>query len=166
MALRNLMNDAMNKATNAVSQAAQDIAGQGTSGVVSGILGNYTEMTLQAATEQYGMYLLPGEQYVRAFTLLRDKMLFTDRRIVFIDHQGATGVKEIIESINLDGIVLVQLETAGFGFDRAEIYLGYLLTPYAEMVRKKLEFPKGFDVRGLYCLLEEYAHANVSRLLS
>ncbi len=61
-------------------------------------------MTLQAATEQYGMYLLPDEQYVRVFTLLRDKMLFTDKRIVFIDHQGATGVKEIIESISLDGI--------------------------------------------------------------
>ena len=130
------------------------------------MFGGYTELTVEAATQQYGMYLLQGEVYTRAFALLRDKMLFTNWRIVFIDHQGATGAKVVVDSINLDSIVSVRLETGGIGFDHAEVTFGYITTPYGATIEKRLEFPNGFDVRSLYCLLEGYAHANVTRILS
>ena len=170
MALKDMVKNAakstMDAAQNAVQNAAQDISEQGAGGVATGFFGGYSEMTAQSAHEQYGMYLMQGEQYTRAFALLRDKMLFTDKRIVFIDHQGATGKKTAVESINLDSIVLVRLETGGFGFDHAEIDLGYVVTPHGAIIEKHLEFPNGFDVQGLYTLLESHAHANVSRMLS
>lgn len=169
MALKDMMRDAarstMNAATGAVQNAAQDMQSQGAMGVATGLFGGYTELTPEAATQQYGMYLLQGESFTRVFALLRDKMLFTNMRIIFIDHQGATGVKTTVDSINLKGIISVKLETGGLGFDHAEVELGYIATPHSHMETKKLEFPNGFNVQELYCLLEQYANENTTRLL-
>ena len=170
MALKDMMGgvvkNTMNAAVGAVQKTTQEMQSQGVEGVATGLFGGYSAMTTQAATEQYGMYLLQGETYTRAFSLLRDKMLFTDKRIVFIDHQGATGVKTAVDSINLGGIIEVRLETGGFGFDHAELDLGYIVTRGGEIRWKHLEFPNGFNVQELYCILEGYAHENVMRLLS
>ena len=46
------------------------------------------------------MYLMHGESISRCFSLLRDKMLFTDKRIIFVDHQGGKGQKVVIETID------------------------------------------------------------------
>lgn len=177
MALRDMVKDvasaAVSQAQGAVQDAmerdAQAVKGQGAGGVMQGLMGNYSELPMDAAQRQYGMYLMRGESFTRCFALLRDKMLFTDRRLIFIDHQGMTGQKVAVESIALESIVDVRLETGGAGFDHAELSFSYFTSPYykaydARTATKTLEFPKGFDVQGLYCLLEELAYANVSRI--
>ena len=166
MGLMDMAKGAAKQTMNAAQGAMQGATEQGAGGVASGIFGGYSEMTTSTAYEQYGMYLMQGEQFTRAFALLRDKMLFTDRRIIFVDHQGATGKKAVVESINLDSIILVSLETGGIGFDHAELTLGYIVSPLSPTYEKHLEFPNGFNVQELYCLLEGYASQNVTRLLS
>lgn len=138
-------------------------------GVMSGMIGHYSEMSVDAAQKDYGMYLMRGESFTRCFALVRDKMLFTDRRVIFIDHQGMTGTKAAVVSIDLNSIVEVDLETGGMGFDHAELSFSYITSPYykvygVQTATKTLEFPKGFDVQSLYGMLSELAYENVRRI--
>ena len=92
------------------------------------------------------------------FKLIRDALIFTDKRIIFSDKQGATGSKVRIESINLFSIVDVTMETAGFGFDDSELTFTYIKTANlfahdVQYVSHKLEFPKKFNVQPLYKML-------------
>lgn len=174
MALRDMVKDMANAAVSQAQGAVQDAMDRDSQAVksgsvASGILGHYTEMSLDEALRDYGMYLMRGESFTRCFALVRDKMLFTDRRIVFIDHQGMTGAKAAVVSIDLQSIVEVRLETGGMGFDHAELSFTYITSPYykvkgVQTETKTLEFPKGFDVQGLYSLLSELAYENVRRI--
>lgn len=139
------------------------------SGVVQGGLGNYSEMSVDQMRKEYGMYLMEGEEIQVGFKLIRDALIFTDKRLIFTDKQGATGSKMSVKSINLFSIVEVSMETAGFGFDDSELTFTYIQT--ADMkahsltyVSHKLEFPKKYDVQPLYRLLQELAYANCVRL--
>lgn len=174
MALKDMMKDmasaAVSQAQGAVQEAMErDTQTVKSGGVMSGMMGHYSEMSVDAAQKDYGMYLMRGESFTRCFALLRDKMLFTDRRVIFIDHQGMTGTKAAVVSIDLNSIVEVNLETGGMGFDHAELSFSYITSPYykvygVQMATKTLEFPKGFDVQSLYGMLSELAYENVRRI--
>ena len=90
-------------------------------GILQGMLNNYSEVSVEELAREYGQYLMDGEQITVGFKLVRDALIFTDKRIIFTDKQGATGMKMSVISINLDSIVSVQMETSGFGFDDCEI---------------------------------------------
>ena len=184
MALKDMMKDmasaAVSQAQGAVQEAMErDAQTAKSGGVMSGMMGHYSEMSVDAAQKDYGMYLMRGESFTRCFALVRDKMLFTDRRVIFIDHQGMTGTKAALSaghrepdrvvSIDLNSIVEVNLETGGMGFDHAELSFSYITSPYykvygVQMATKTLEFPKGFDVQSLYGMLSELAYENVRRI--
>lgn len=177
MGIKDMVKDAAKQAVDATQSAVQNamdgdrqsVEGQGSAGVVQGMLGNYSELPLEIIEQQYGMYLMDGECFKSGFALIRDKLLFTDRRIIFVDHQGATGKKVKIESIFLDSIVSVELETAGFGFDHAELEFAYITSPYhrafnIETSSHKFDFPKNFDVQALYGLLQGFAYENIRRI--
>ncbi|HIT65164.1 MAG TPA: PH domain-containing protein [Candidatus Ventrimonas merdavium] len=96
-------------------------------------------------------------------------LILTDKRIIFFDKQGATGTKMSVESINLHSIVDVRMETSGFGFDDSELTFTYIKTPYLkahnlEYSSHKLEFPKKYNVQGLYQLLQGLAYENCVKL--
>lgn len=174
MALKDMMKDmasaAVSQAQGAVQEAMErDTQTAKSGGVMSGMMGHYSEMSVDAAQKDYGMYLMRGESFTRCFALVRDKMLFTDRRVIFIDHQGMTGTKAAVVSIDLNSIVEVNLETGGMGFDHAELSFSYITSPYYKVygvrtATKTLEFPKGFDVQSLYGMLSELAYENVRRI--
>lgn len=152
------MKDLMNTAKN--------VAG---STLTQGVLNNYSEVSVEQLQQEYGMYLMDGETISVGFKLIRDVLIFTDKRIIFTDKQGATGTKMRIESINLFSIVDVTMETAGFGFDDSELTFTYIKTAdlrahHVEYVHHKLEFPKKYNVQPLYKLLQELAYANCIRI--
>ena len=89
--------------------------------VASGLMGNLSEMSPEALTQEYGMYLMDGETIITGFKLVRDVIIVTDKRIIDFDKQGATGAKMRVDSINLSSIFHVSAETAGFGADDSEI---------------------------------------------
>ena len=130
-----------------------------------GLAGNYGEASLEELNNEYGMYLMDGETITMGFKLVRDSLIFTDKRIIFTDKQGATGTKMSVQSINLFSVVDVKMETSGFGFDDSELTFTYISTPdlrgrHVEYVSKKLEFPKKYNVQTLYKILQELAYNN------
>ena len=137
--------------------------------LMQGVVGNYSEITAEEMQKEYGMYLMDGEEFTVGFKLIRDALIFTDKRIIFTDKQGATGTKMHVESINLFSIVDVTMETAGFGFDDTELTFTYIKTPNIKAhsvsyVSHKIEFPKKYNVQPLYKLLQELAYQNCVRI--
>jgi hypothetical protein len=134
-----------------------------------GLLNNYSQVDASQLQQEYGMYLMDGETITVGFKLVRDALIFTDKRIIFTDKQGATGTKMRVESINLFSVVDVTMETAGFGFDDSELTFTYIKTAHmkahdVDYVSHKLEFPKKFDPQPLYKMLQELAYENCLRL--
>ncbi|MCF2555580.1 PH domain-containing protein [Faecalicatena contorta] len=149
-----------------VLSSAKSVAG---SNLVQGVLNNYSEMSAEEMQQEYGMYLIDGEEITVGFKLIRDALIFTNKRIIFTDKQGATGIKMRVESINLFSVVDVTMETAGFGFDDSELTFTYIKTPnlkahHVEYVSHKLEFPKKYNVQPLYKLLQELAYSNCLKI--
>lgn len=149
-----------------VLSGAKNIAG---GNIMQGVLNNYSEISVEQMQKDYGMYLMDDESITVGFKLIRDALIFTDKRIIFTDKQGATGTKMRVESINLFSIVDVTMETAGFGFDDSELTFTYIKTAYlkahqVEYVSHKLEFPKKYNVQPLYKLLQELAYSNCLRI--
>lgn len=110
-----------------------------------------------------------GEEITVGFKLVRDALIFTNKRIIFTNKQGATGIKMSVESINLFSVVDVTMETAGFGFDDSELTFTYIKTAnlkahQVQYISHKLEFPKKYNVQPLYKLLQELAYNNCLRI--
>ncbi len=57
--------------------------------------------------------LLPDEEIVGVFKTVRDRVIFTDRRILSVNIQGATGKKQDITSIPYRKITAFSIETSG-----------------------------------------------------
>lgn len=57
--------------------------------------------------------LIENEKIVRAFSSMRDKLVFTDKRIISINVQGLTGSKKDYTSIPYSKIQTYSIETAG-----------------------------------------------------
>lgn len=137
--------------------------------VMQGILGNMNEVSSDALEKEYGAYLMDGETIQTGFKLVRDAMIITDKRIMQFDKQGATGQKMRVNSIYLNSIFNVTAETAGFGLDDSELEVFYISTPFmransATYASKKFEFPKKYNIQGLYKMLQELAYDNYIRL--
>lgn len=134
-----------------------------------GFAANYSEASIAELEKEYSPYLMDGEKITMGFKLVRDALIFTDKRMIFTDKQGATGTKMRITSINLYAIVGVTMETSGFGFDDSELTFTYISSPelkghHVEYQSHKLEFPKKFNVQGLYKLLQEMSYDNCLRI--
>ena len=136
---------------------------------VQGVLGNMSEIPVEQLYHEFGAYLMNGENIQTGFKLVRDAMIITDKRLLQFDRQGATGQKMRVNSIYLDSICYVTAETAGFGIDDSELEIVYIVNPYMkapgiDFGRKKFEFPKRYNIQGLYKMLQELAYENHIRL--
>lgn len=139
--------------------------------LLSGLFGNYSEVPVQELQQQYGAYLMPQENIHMGFRLVRDTFILTNRRLILIDHQGVTGKKTRVASIDLDAIYDVTMETAGTGFDDSEITIHYITSPYyktnnVQTSSYKFEFSKKFNIQPFYVALVSLAYENKKRLNS
>jgi len=134
-----------------------------------GFAANYSEAPIAELEKEYSQYLMNGEKITTGFKLVRDALIFTDKRIIFTDKQGATGTKMRVTSINLYSITNVTMETSGFGFDDSELTFTYIKSPelkghHVEYESHKLEFPKKFNVQSLYKIFQEISYENCLRI--
>lgn len=95
------------------------------------MLGNATEITLQAAREQLSKTLYDGEIVKLAYKLVRDMIVLTDTRLIIVDKQGITGKKIEYKTIPYKSISRFSVETAGnFDFDsELKIYISSEVEP-------------------------------------
>lgn len=82
-------------------------------GLIDTLLGHAGEKNLEKVAADLAPMLAPGEHVQRAFGLIRDLIVFTDRRVVFVDPQGVTGSKVEFLSVPYRSIVMFSVETAG-----------------------------------------------------
>ena len=77
------------------------------------LLGHSGETPVDALGDEFAPLLAPGEQLQRAFAMVRDLVVFTDRRLILVNKQGMTAKKVEYRSIPYRAINMFSLETAG-----------------------------------------------------
>jgi hypothetical protein len=82
-------------------------------GLIDTLLGHAGEKPVDKLAEEFAPLLAPGETLQRAFGLIRDLIVFTDRRMILVDKQGVTGSKVQYLSIPYRSIAMFSVETAG-----------------------------------------------------
>ncbi len=82
-------------------------------GLLSGLLGNASEVDLADIEQDLERMIAPGETVERAFQLIRDLMIFTRTRLILVDKQGITAKKTEFHSIPYRAITHFSIETAG-----------------------------------------------------
>jgi hypothetical protein len=122
-------------------------------GILDGILGNASEVDSQTLEKEFEDILAEGEQIEKAFKLVRDFFVFTDKRLVLVDKQGLTGKKVEYHSIPYKSITHFSVETAG-RFDRdaeMKIWISGIRQPVER------EFKRGTDlIIGVQKTLAQY----------
>jgi Bacterial PH domain len=96
--------------------------------------------------------LVPDEQVVKGFRIIRDLFIFTDKRLLLIDKQGLTGRKAEYHTIPYKSISHFSVETAGtFDMDaEMKIYISGNMTPFER------EFKRGADIKGVQKTLAQF----------
>lgn len=111
-------------------------------GFLSGLMGNASEVDPKEVETELERILVKGERVERAFQLIRDAFVFTDKRLILVDKQGMTGNKVEYQSIPWASIVRFAVESSGtFDLD-AELKLW--VRGRAEPIQK--QFNKKIDI--------------------
>jgi hypothetical protein len=113
--------------------------------MLHGFFGNAAEVDIKEMQKDLDTLLVEGEKLVKAFRIVRDLVIFTDKRLILIDKQGVTGKKAEYHSIPYKSISHFSVETAGtFDLDaELKIFLSGSTTPVAR------EFKRGTDVKAV-----------------
>ncbi|MGG3940915.1 PH domain-containing protein [Peribacillus psychrosaccharolyticus] len=82
-------------------------------GFLNGMLGNASTLSKGDASKELEQILTNGEEIDVAFKLIRDLIVFTDKRLILVDKQGLTGKKVEYHSIPFKSISHFSVETAG-----------------------------------------------------
>jgi hypothetical protein len=82
-------------------------------GLLGGLLGHAGEVDVAEVERDLATILVDGERIERAFRLVRDLILFTDRRLLLVDRQGMSGKKVEYRSIPYHHISQFAAETSG-----------------------------------------------------
>ncbi len=82
-------------------------------GLLDALMGNASEVDVTDVQEELAPILADDERVVSAYKLIRDLIVFTSNRFMFIDKQGMTGRKVEYHSIPYKAITQFKVETAG-----------------------------------------------------
>lgn len=121
-------------------------------GLLDGLLGNASEIKVSDIENEFGKLLAPGEQIEKAYRLIRDLFVFTNKRLILVDKQGVTGKKIEYHSIPYKSITHFSIETAGnFDLDaELKIWLSGSQIPIEK------QFNKSLNIYELQSVLAEY----------
>ncbi|OFW28588.1 MAG: cytoplasmic protein [Acidobacteria bacterium RIFCSPLOWO2_02_FULL_65_29] len=121
-------------------------------GLLDSLMGNASEVDVVKAQADFAQILAAQERIEKAYQLIRDMFLFTDRRLIFVNRQGITGSKVEYQSIPYRSITRFSVETAG-QFDRdAELKIWLSGTP----APLQLQFNKKLSIYEVQAVLAGY----------
>lgn len=120
-------------------------------GLFSGLLGNASAISDKELQQKLDGFLIDGETIEVGFKVIRDLIVFTNKRMIMIDKQGMTGKKVEYHSIPYRSVDHFAVETAGhFDLDsELKIWI-----KGGEQISK--EFKKGTDIRSLQKVLATF----------
>lgn len=121
-------------------------------GLFDGIMGNASEVNIQEVQKEFSNILSSTENIEKAYKLIRDMFIFTNKRLILVDRQGVTGKKVEYHSIPYKSITHFSIETAGnFDLDaELKIWISGTQLP----VQK--QFNKSLNIYELQSVLAEY----------
>ncbi|MFZ5622727.1 MAG: PH domain-containing protein [Pseudomonadota bacterium] len=82
-------------------------------GLLDGLMGNASEVRPAEVEREFAPILSKDEKIEKAYRLIRDLILFTNKRLILVDRQGLTGRKVSYHSIPYRAITHFSIETAG-----------------------------------------------------
>lgn len=105
--------------------------GEKSMGFLDGLLDNASTISNEEVTKELEQLLAHGEEIDVAFKLIRDLIVFTNKRLLVVDKQGLTGKKVEYHSIPYKSISHFSIETAGhFDLDaELKIWISGAQTP-------------------------------------
>jgi len=121
-------------------------------GFFSGLLGHASVIDVDEVEAEFNRFLVEGEYIQQAFKVIRDILVFTNRRMILTDKQGLSGKKFELHSIPFKSITQFATETAGrFDADaELKIWVAGQPEPYV------FEFKRGTGLLDVQLLLAEY----------
>ncbi|MGG1676832.1 PH domain-containing protein [Neobacillus sp. NRS-1170] len=121
-------------------------------GFLDGLMGNASEVNAQEIQKEFERVLAPSERIEKAYRLIRDMFIFTNKRLILVDKQGLTGKKVEYHSIPYKNITHFSIETAG-SFD-LDAELKIWISGNALPLQK--QFNKNLNIYELQSVLAEY----------
>ncbi|MDN3019778.1 PH domain-containing protein [Paenibacillus sp. BSR1-1] len=121
-------------------------------GFLDGLMGNASEVNAQEVQKEFERVLAPSERIEKAYRLIRDMFVFTNKRLILVDKQGLTGKKVEYHSIPYKNITHFSIETAG-SFD-LDAELKIWISGNALPLQK--QFNKNLNIYELQSVLAEY----------
>lgn len=122
-------------------------------GLLSGLMGNASEVDDGDLEKVLANTLIDDEQIEKAYKVVRDMFIFTNKRLILIDKQGMTGSKMEMISISYSKITKFSKESAGhFDLDaELKIWVGSDPTPISK------DFKAGDNINEVYKIIAKYA---------
>jgi hypothetical protein len=124
----------------------------GLMGFFDGMMGNAAEVNPAEAQREFARILAVDERIEKAYKLIRDLFIFTNKRLILVDKQGLTGKKVEYHSIPYKSITHFSIETAG-SFD-LDAELKIWISGNALPLQK--QFNKNLNIYELQTVLAEY----------
>ncbi len=121
-------------------------------GLLDGLMGNASEVNLEQVQKEYASVLAENENIEKAYRLIRDMFIFTNKRLILVDIQGMTGKKAEYHSIPYKSITHFSIETAGH-FD-LDAELKIWISGNSVPIEKK--FNKSLNIYTLQSVLATY----------
>ncbi len=121
-------------------------------GLLSGLMGNASEIDVGEITNELAPILADNETVAMAYKEIRDMYIFTNKRLILIDKQGLTGKKVEYHSIPYKSISHFAVETAGhFDLDvELKLWISSSETPITK------ELKSGSDVVAIQKALAQF----------
>lgn len=82
-------------------------------GFLDGLMGNASEVEPEKIEGEFARVLASGERIEKAYLLIRDLFVFTNKRLILVAKQGMTGNKVEYHSLPYKNITHFSVETAG-----------------------------------------------------
>lgn len=123
-------------------------------GIFNGLMGNASEVNLSSLSKEYEKILTSTETIEKAYKLVRDMFIFTNKRLLLVDKQGMTGKKTEYHSIPYKSITHFSIETAGhFDLDaELKIWISGTALPIEKQFNNSLNIYELQTVLAEYCL--------------
>jgi hypothetical protein len=81
--------------------------------IFDGLLGNASENDTQETQQELSRILASDERVEKAYAIIRDQIIFTNKRLILVDKQGVTGKKKEFLSVPYRSIERFSMETTG-----------------------------------------------------
>ncbi|EKS4342196.1 PH domain-containing protein [Clostridium sporogenes] len=123
-------------------------------GLFDGLIGNASEVNIMEVEKEYSNILAENERVEKAYKLIRDMFIFTNKRLILVDKQGMTARKTEYHSIPYKAITHFSIETAGnFDLDaELKIWISGTQLPIEKQFNKSLNIYELQSVLANYVL--------------